>query len=98
MAKKTIGITGSTGKTYDLDKLSKENTRGDSSSELLVQIWEWSPELPITNPHHYPNPCKYDETKKSIVSTLQLGQMWMSKLVKKNSAAYIKLLQGTKEE
>ena len=73
---KNINITGTSGKSYDLEKLSNENTRLDKGSELLVQVWQWCPDLPNTNDatkaHQEPNP-----------PSPKIGQIWLSKLVKK---------------
>ena len=67
MAKVTI--SGTTGKTYNLDTITKENTRTDSSSALTVQIWYWSPES-LDIDHQNPDP-----------PNLVIGQIWLSKLV-----------------
>ena len=75
---KNINIKGTSGKKYDLDKLSAD-TRTNSSNELLVQIWQWCPDLPNTNEkmkdHQEPNP-----------PSPKIGQMWLSKLVKRFEA------------
>ena len=72
---KNINLKGTTGKKYDLDKLS-EDTRTNSGSELLVQIWQWCPDLPDTTgvlkDHREPNP-----------PSPKIGQLWLSKLVKR---------------
>lgn len=73
-----INITGTTGKTYDLDKLQSNNGRASSEEELLVQIWNWNPNL--KEPYNSPNP-----------PDLKIGQIWMSKLVKEGSAEYAAL-------
>lgn len=88
---KNINLTGSVGKKYDLDELANKQTRVDSTEKLIVQIWEWSPELPEKNPHHYPNPTKVDENGL-VVSDLVEGQIWLSKLVAYNSPEFKKLL------
>lgn len=67
---KSINLTGTTGKNYNLDELVNTNTRTNVDSELKVQIWLWSPYLPASNPHSKPNPPKP-----------ALGQIWLSKLV-----------------
>ena len=66
--KKSINLTGTSGKEYDLDKLSTEGTRTDTDSKLLVQVWKWNPAA--EDDHKYPNP-----------SDLEDGQMWLSKVV-----------------
>jgi hypothetical protein len=65
---KSINLTGTAGKTYNLDDLQKDTRKGEG--ELLVQIWKWNPNLPKENPHSQPNP-----------PDLKLGQIWLSKLV-----------------
>ena len=65
---RNINLTGTSGKEYDLDKLSTEGTRDDSNSELIVQIWKWNPNA--KDDHKYPNP-----------PDPKLGQIWLSKLV-----------------
>lgn len=67
---KSINLTGTAGKSYNLDDLQK-NTRTDSSEDLVVQIWEWNPNLP--GDHGKPNP-----------PSPELGQIWLSKLVKED--------------
>ena len=66
---KSINLTGSAGKTYNLDDLANKQTR-QSTEELLVQVWKWNPNLPETNPHSKPNP-----------PSPVVGQMWLTKLV-----------------
>lgn len=70
-----INITGTSGKTYDLDELQSKKGRASSEEELIVQIWNWNPELP--SPYNSPNP-----------PNLKIGQIWLSKLVKEGSAEY----------
>ena len=65
---RSINLTGTKGKEYNLDELQDKNTRQDSNSELIVQIWKWNPNA--EGAHKYPNPPQ-----------LEIGQMWMSKLV-----------------
>lgn len=77
---KTINLTGTNGKTYNLDEIQNTNTRLDSESSLVVQIWKWNPTLPEENPHSKPNP-----------DNLVLGQMWLSKFVETNSDDYKEL-------
>lgn len=67
---RSINITGSNGKNYNLDTISTKDTRQNSDEALLVQIWYWNPNLPEGNPHKYPNPEKP-----------AIGQMWLSKLI-----------------
>jgi hypothetical protein len=69
MAKKSINLTGTSGKTYDLEKIATENTRLDSDSQLLVEIWEWNPEA-NNEDHRKPNP-----------PSPAVGRIWLSKLV-----------------
>lgn len=76
---KSINLTGKSGKTYNLDELKKGGRTGEG--ELLVQIWKWNPDLPKSNPHSKPNP-----------PDVVLGQMWLSKLVKKDSEDFVELL------
>lgn len=77
---KSINLTGTAGKKYNLDEMTKDARVSDS--ELLVQVWKWNPNLPKENPHSKPNP-----------PDLQLGQMWLSKLVESNSEDYKKLAE-----
>jgi hypothetical protein len=44
MPKKTLNLTGTTGTTYDLDKIEAEN-RMDSASKLVVHVHQYDPEL-----------------------------------------------------
>lgn len=67
---KSINLTGTASKTYNLDKISEKDTRQSSQEALVVQIWYWNPELPEENPHSKPNPANP-----------VIGQMWMSKLI-----------------
>ena len=83
---KSINLTGTTGKKYDLDEISTVDTR-TSGTELKVQVWLWSPELSPSNPHSKPNPPKPE-----------LGQMWLSKLVLKDSDEYKSLVNCTTDE
>lgn len=68
---RNINLTGTSGKEYDLDKLSNEGTRDDSTKELIVQIWEWNPNA--TDEHKYPYP-----------PNSEFGQMFLAKLVDLN--------------
>jgi len=94
---KNINLTGTSGKSYNLDELSQD-TRKNSNSELLVQIWQWCPDLPNTNnltkAHQEPNP-----------PSPKVGQIWLSKLVRKfesdgttETEAYKALLKSLTEE
>lgn len=68
---KSINLSGSPGKNYNLEKLSTENTRTDSSKALMVQIWYWNADVPGDgNPHKFPNPP---------AETLSIGNIWLSK-------------------
>ena len=71
---RSINLTGTASKTYNLDTISTQDTRKSSDEELLVQIWYWNPDLPEGNPHKNPNP------EKPVI-----GQMWLSKLVTKEA-------------
>lgn len=72
---KNINLKGTAGNTYNLDELVISNTRLDSNLELLVQIWEWNPDLAETNEHHFPNP-----------KNPKVGQIWLSKRIDYTSA------------
>lgn len=74
---RTINLTGTSGKKYDLDQLQKSGTRTSSTDELIVQIWNWNPNLDESNPHSKPNP-----------PAPVIGQIWLSKLVKPGSIEY----------
>ena len=52
MAKKTLDLTGTKGKEYDLDEISKDS-RVNSSRELVIQVVEYDPFLDES-----PNPEK----------------------------------------
>ena len=67
MAKVTI--SGTNGKTYNMDEITKNDTRTDGSSPLTVQIWYWSPDS-LDIDHKNPDP-----------PNLVIGQIWLSKLV-----------------
>ena len=69
MAKKSINLTGTSGITYDLDKIATDKTRVDSSNQLLVEIWEWNPDA-ANEDHRKPNP-----------PSPAVGRIWLSKKV-----------------
>lgn len=75
---KSINLTGTPGKEYNLETLANSNTRGDSSKELLVQIWYWNPDG-IT--FYSNNPELFEQHKSPNPPNVKLGQMWLSKLV-----------------
>lgn len=75
MAVKSINLQGTSGQTYDMDKLVSSNTRTSSDESLVVQIWMWNPNL--TNSHKNPNP-----------PAPSIGQIWLSKLVTTDSDDY----------
>lgn len=74
-----INLTGTAGKSYNLDDLQNSGGRSSSSEELVVQVWNWNPNLP--EPYNSPNP-----------PNPVIGQIWLSKLVKVNSDEYNALL------
>ena len=67
---KSINLTGTNKKEYNLDELSSAGTRSSADEALKVQIWKWPPNLPASDSHSKPNP-----------PNLQLGQIWMSRLM-----------------
>ena len=67
---KSINITGQAGKNYNLEEIASKETRSDSSSELLIQVWYWNPNLPSTNDHSKPNP-----------PSPEIGQIWLSRMI-----------------
>lgn len=74
---KSINLSGTSGKKYDLDELQK-NTRVDSDSKLLVQIWYWNPD----GIESYKNDnVKYNEHKQPNPPKPVIGQIWLSKRV-----------------
>lgn len=75
---RSINITGSSGKQYDLEELSTKNTRTDSSEELVVHIWYWNPDGIES---YKEDETKYSEHTKPNPPNPQLGQIWLSKLV-----------------
>ena len=52
---RSINLTGTPGKQYDLDELSTKNTRGSADEELLVQVWY---SLPIGQPFSNQSKCQ----------------------------------------
>lgn len=75
---RSINLSGTPGKQYDLDELSTKNTRGSADEELLVQVWYWNP----NGIESYKNDQeKYEQHKKPNPSNLKIGQVWLSKLV-----------------
>jgi len=66
MAKKSLNLTGTSNKTYDLDNIEAENRTNDSR-DLVVQIHEYNPESSDPNKRS-PNP-----------KNLKIGQIWLSK-------------------
>jgi len=38
-----INITGTSGTTYNLDHIVLSDTRTDSTTDLIVQVWLWNP-------------------------------------------------------
>ncbi len=67
MAKVTI--SGTNGKSYNLDEITKSNTRTDGSAPLTVQIWYWNSEA-LDVDHRNPDP-----------PNPVIGQIWLSRLV-----------------
>ena len=74
-----INITGTAGKTYNLDEIKDSGSRDNPSEGLVVQVWKWNPNL--QSPYNSPNP-----------PNPVIGQIWLSKLVKTNSADYKELM------
>lgn len=75
---KSINLTGTSGKKYNLDELQNKNTRKDSSEELLVQVWYWNPNG--IDAYKDDNE-KFENHKKPNPPSPVIGQMWLSKLV-----------------
>lgn len=74
---KSINLTGTAGKKYNLDDLQNKNTR-KSADELIVQIWYWNPD----GIDSYKNDeKKFQDHKKPNPPDPVIGQMWLSKLV-----------------
>lgn len=65
---KNIDLKGTSGKKYDLDALSKTETRSSSGEALVVQIWYWNPNF--SNAHKHPNP-----------PSPKIGSIWLSKKI-----------------
>lgn len=75
---KSINLTGTAGKRYDLEEISTKNTRTSSEEELVVQVWYWNPNgINI----YKDNTEIYEEHKKPNPPNLKTGQIWLSKLV-----------------
>lgn len=75
---KSINLSGTPGKNYDLEQISTKNTRQDSSEELLVQIWYWNPNGIES---YRMDPEKYNNHKKPNPPSPSIGQIWLSRLV-----------------
>lgn len=75
---KSINLSGTPGKKYDLEKISSQNTRTAADEELLVQIWYWNPNgiASYSNDEE-----KYENHKKPNPPSPKIGQIWLSKLV-----------------
>ena len=69
MAKTSINLSGTAGKTYDLEQLATQNIRLDSSQQLIVENWYWNPEAAIEE-RRSPNP-----------PNPAVGRIWLSRLV-----------------
>ena len=74
---KSINISGTPGKQYDLEQISTKQTRTDSSEALLVQIWYWNP----NGIKSFEDRNDYEDHKKPNPPSPALGQIWLSKLV-----------------
>jgi hypothetical protein len=67
MAKKSLNLTGTASKAYDLDEIEASN-RTNSAKDLVVMV------------HRY-NPNSTDPTKRSPNPlNPKIGQIWLSKL------------------
>lgn len=78
---KSINLSGTPGRNYDLEQISTTNTREDASQALLVQIWYWNPNGIES---YKDDKEKFEAHKKPNPPMPQLGQIWLSKLVKEN--------------
>jgi len=65
MAKKSLNLTGTSGVSYDLDKIASE-TRSNQSKPLIVQIHKYNPNS-LDASRRNPNP-----------SNPTIGQIWLS--------------------
>ena len=75
---RSINLTGTPGREYDLEQISTTNTRTDATQALVVQIWHWNP----NGIESYKNDqTKYEAHKKPNPPDLKLGQIWLSKYV-----------------
>lgn len=77
-----INLTGTSGATYNLEEATTTATRTSSSEALIVEIWEWNPNLPAGCTHSKPNP-----------SDLTIGRIWMSKLIPTTSPRYTEIYE-----
>jgi hypothetical protein len=68
MAKRSINLTGTEGKVYDLDKIAQE-ARDNYTKDLVVQIHVYDPNAPL-EADRLPNPANP-----------KIGQIWLSKIV-----------------
>jgi hypothetical protein len=66
MAKRSINLTGTENKVYDLDKIAAE-ARNNYEKGLIVQIHTYNPEAPLLADRN-PNPANP-----------KIGQIWLSK-------------------
>jgi hypothetical protein len=67
MAKKSLNLTGTANKAYDLDEIEAQN-RVNSAKDLVVMVHRYNPNS--TNPaKRSPNPL-----------SPKIGQIWLSKL------------------
>jgi hypothetical protein len=66
MAKRSINLTGTEGKVYDLDKIAQE-ARDNYTKDLVVQIHVYDPNAPLLA-NRNPNPA-----------SPKVGQIWLSK-------------------
>lgn len=77
---KSINLSGTPGRGYDLDQMSTQYTRTSANEELVVQIWYWNPNG-IQSYYDENNKEKYENHKRPNPPRPKLGQIWLSKLV-----------------
>lgn len=77
---KKLNLTGKANETYDLEKLSTENTRTNKDEKLLVQVWNWNPDGKFPTDIQIPEE-EINDHKKSNPPDPKVGQIWLSKRV-----------------
>ena len=75
---RSINLSGTPGKKYDLDVLTSQDTRTSNKEELVVQVWYWNPKGIDA---YKSDEIKFAEHRNPNPPNPELGQIWLSKLV-----------------